>query len=415
MGAPMNDRKLPSSDIAEEVKAFYEQHPYPPPVANLDRYRDRWQDPRMRRLESYLYWPGEPYRADRSILVAGCGTSQAAKHAMRWPEAKVVGIDVSKTSIRETWKLKQKYGLENLELLQLPVESAGDLDCQFDHVVCTGVLHHLPDPDAGLRALRNVLAPGGAMHVMVYAPYGRAGIYLIQDYCRKLGIAPTSREIRDLTQLLQNLPANHPLAPLMANAPDFADPAALADALLNPQDRPYSVPEFMDFLERSGLQFGRWVRQAPYLPQCGMIASSPHRAKLESLSAADQYTAIELLRGTMVTHSAVVYRDDQPQEHQALSFENDRWLDYVPLPMPGCVVVQQNLPLGAAAVLINRAHTYTDLYVPLTEFEAHVFAWIDGEASCRDLVAEATDGPRVANLMLKLWRSDQIVFDRSKG
>ena len=109
----MNDRRSRPSGIAKKVQAFYEQHPYPPAVANLDRYRDRWQDPRMRRLESHLYWPGEPYRANRSILVAGCGTSQAAKHALRWPEAKVVGIDVSKTSIRETWKLKQKYGLEN--------------------------------------------------------------------------------------------------------------------------------------------------------------------------------------------------------------------------------------------------------------------------------------------------------------
>jgi SAM-dependent methyltransferase len=411
----MNDRRPRPSGTAEEVRAFYEQHPYPPPVANLDRYRHRWQDPRMRRLESHLYWPAEPYRADRSILVAGCGTSQAAKHALRWPEAQVVGIDVSKTSIRETRKLKQKYGLDNLELFQLPIEKAGELGREFDHVVCTGVLHHLPDPDAGLRSLRDVLAPGGAMQVMVYAPYGRAGIYLIQEYCQKLGIAPTSREIRDLTQILRSLPSAHPLAPLMANAPDFADPAALADALLNPQDRPYSVPEFMDFLNRSGLQFGRWVRQAPYLPQSGMVASSPHRAKLEKLSARDQYAAIELLRGTMVTHSAVVYRDDAGGDPQALSFEDERWLDYVPLPMPGCVVIQQNLPPGAVAVVLNRAHTYTDLFVPLTEFEAFLFARIDGQTSCRDMVEAASDTLGVADLMQTLWRSDQIIFDRSNG
>ena len=199
----------------------------------------------------------------------------------------------------------------------------------------------------------------------------------------------------------------------MANAPDFADPAALADALLNPQDRPYSVPDFMDFLNRSGLQFGRWVRQAPYIPQCGMIASSPHRAKLDRLSASDQYAAVELLRGTMVTHSAVAYRDDVPDDPQALSFDDELWLGYVPLPMPGCVVVQQNLPPGAAAVVINRAHTYTDLYVPLNHFEASVYAQIDGQTSCRDLVAAASHAPRVADVMLKLWRSDQIIFDRS--
>ena len=41
-----------------------------------------------------------------SILVAGCGTSQAAKHALRWPEAQVTGIDVSATSVRCTGRVE---------------------------------------------------------------------------------------------------------------------------------------------------------------------------------------------------------------------------------------------------------------------------------------------------------------------
>ena len=115
----------------------------------------------------------------------------------------------------------------------------------------------------------------------------------------------------------------------------------------------------------------------------------------------------------MVAHSAVVYPDNAPDDAQALTFDNELWLDFVPLPMPGCVIIQQNLPPGAAAVVINRAHTYTDLFVPLTEFEAHIYAQIDGQTSCRDIATAASDAPRVAEVMLKLWRSDQIVFDRS--
>jgi SAM-dependent methyltransferase len=67
---------------------------------------------------------------------------------------------------------------------------------RFEHVVCTGVLHHMPDPDAGLRALRDVLAPNGAMQLMVYAPYGRAGVYLLRAYCRQLGVGSSSAEPR---------------------------------------------------------------------------------------------------------------------------------------------------------------------------------------------------------------------------
>ena len=137
---------------------------------------------------SHLFWPTEPYREDRSILVAGCGTTQAAHYALRWPRAQVVGIDVSAKSIAFTQGLKRKYALANLEVRQLAVERAAELGQGFEHVVCTGVLHHLPDPDAGLRALHDVLEPTGAVNVMVYAPYGRAGVYMLQDYCRRLGI-----------------------------------------------------------------------------------------------------------------------------------------------------------------------------------------------------------------------------------
>ncbi len=89
-------------------------------------------------------------REDISILVAGCGTSQAAKHAMRWPAARVTGIDFSETSVRCTEELKRKYQLDNLQVRQLPLERARELETSFDQIVCTGVLHHLPDPDAGL-------------------------------------------------------------------------------------------------------------------------------------------------------------------------------------------------------------------------------------------------------------------------
>ena len=235
----MNDDPVPPStiaDITSQVRAFYEAHPYPPPVDDLQAYRQAWDDQR-RRADSHLFWPAEPFRDDRSILVAGCGTTQAAHYALRWPRARVIGIDVSAKSIAFTQELIRKHALANLEVRQLAVERAAELGQRFEHVVCTGVLHHLSDPDAGLRALHEVLAPTGALNMMVYAPYGRAGIYMLQDYCRRLGIGATAREIGDLAASLKGLPPDHPIAPLLRNSPDFADKAGLADALLHPRDR----------------------------------------------------------------------------------------------------------------------------------------------------------------------------------
>jgi SAM-dependent methyltransferase len=93
---------------ADAVRAFYGSHPYPAPIVNLDRHRDLYRNPDRRRALSLLLWPTEAPRADREILVAGCGTSQAAIHALREPDARVTAIDISETSLRYTRDLQQK-------------------------------------------------------------------------------------------------------------------------------------------------------------------------------------------------------------------------------------------------------------------------------------------------------------------
>jgi SAM-dependent methyltransferase len=390
------------------VSAFYEKHPYPPPADDLESYRRAWDDER-RRADSHLLWPSECYRDDRSILIAGCGTAQAAHYAVRWPHARVTGIDVSVTSIAHTEALKDKYGLDNLKVRQLAVERAGELGERFDYVVCTGVLHHLADPDAGLRALREVLASGGALHVMVYAPYGRAGVYMLADYCRRLGIGASEPEINDLAATLKTLPPDHPLVPLLRSSPDFTSVAGLADALLHPQDRAYSVPEFLEFLNRAGLRFGRWVRQAPYLPECGAIANAPHASLLRKLGAADKFAALELLRGTMVRHAAIAYRDDAPARGE-VGFDDDSWLQYVPIRLRGTIAVRERPPAGAAAVLINRNHTYTDLYLPVDAPRLRLWEVIDGKRTIGQIIGDGGDRDYARDFFERLWNWDQVVF-----
>jgi SAM-dependent methyltransferase len=404
--------------VPDQVRDFYDRYPYPPPVGSLDRYRQLWQDRTRRRADYYLYWPDRPYREDRSILIAGCGTSQAAKHALRWSAASVTGIDFSATSVRCTEELRRKHHLDNLQVYQLPIERVSDLEISFDQIVCTGVLHHLADPDAGLKALRNVLKPDGAMQLMVYAPYGRAGIYMLQEYCRRIGIRPSEREIRDLAVTLQALPRSHPLEHLLREALDFQQEGALADALLHPQDRAYSVPQLFDFIRRGGLVFGRWLRQAPYLAHCGAIAETPHAARLTQLSTEEQYAAVELFRGTMVRHSLIVYRNDRSGENRLFSFQDGGWRNYVPIRLPMTISVQERLPPGAAAVLINQSHTYTDLYLPINKEEKQLFDSVDGKRTIAEIVhntwSREQRWERARTFFQRLWRYDQVVFDASR-
>jgi SAM-dependent methyltransferase len=414
-------RRADAASVGEEVRAFYEHHPYPPPVDSLEKYRRFGQDRQSRRVDYHLFWPLRPYREDLSILIAGCGTSQAAKHAMRWPAAQVTGIDFSAMSVRSTEELKRKYNLDNLQVRELPIERVGDLKMSFDQIICTGVLHHLADPDAGLSALRSVLKPDGAMHLMVYAPYGRAGIYMLQEFCRRIGIHVNDEEIRDLITALTALPPGHPLENLLRDAPDFRQEAALADALLNPQDRSYSVPQLFDFIEKAGLTFGRWLKQAPYTPHCGVMEKIPQASRIAKLPFAEQYAAVELFRGTMVRHSAVVYRDDSPGGPQPVSFAGDAWLGYVALRMPDTICVQERLPPGAAGVLINQTHAYRDLIMPIDSTEKRLFDAIDGNYSVGGIVERTLPSPQTKSQLdtartffEKLWWYDQVVFDASR-
>jgi SAM-dependent methyltransferase len=402
-----------TSTVSDPVCEFYTDHPYPPPVENLDRARDEWRDENRHHAEYHLFWPHKQYRSDLNILVAGCGTWQAAKYALCRPEAHVVGIDVSTTSLDHTERLKKKYKLANLEIQQLPVEGVAALARQFDLIVCTGVLHHLVNVDEGLTALRSVLQPDGAIYLMLYAPYGRAGVYLLQDYCRRLRIGTSVREINDLATVVEALPEQHPLVTLLRSSREALNAEALADALLNPRDQSFSVPQLFDFIERNGLTFGRWYWQAPYLPQCGSIATTPHAKRIAELPERDRYAAMELLRGTMTTHSFIAYRNDVSRDSVRFPFKDERWRTFIPIRLPMTVCVQERLPPGTAGVLLNRSHPFHDLIIVIDSKEKEVFDRIDGRRSISEIIDDTSISSR--EFFPKLWLYDQVVFDTSKA
>src|SRR5262245_64116544 len=131
------EQHSPSSGVAAEVQDFYERYPYPRPIESLEKYRRFGQDRQSRRVDYHLFWPLRPYREDLSILIAGCGTSQAAKHALRWPAAQVMGIDFSTTSVRCTEELKRKYNLNNLNVRQLRIDRVKDIEIGLSKIICT--------------------------------------------------------------------------------------------------------------------------------------------------------------------------------------------------------------------------------------------------------------------------------------
>jgi hypothetical protein len=135
----------------------------------------------------------------------------------------------------------------------------------------------------------------------------------------------------------------------------------------------------------------------------------------------EQYAAVELWRGAMLRHSLIVYRADRPGDRHLPRFDQDDWLGYVPLRLPDTISVRERLPAGAAAALINRSHSDSDLVLFVDAAELKMVAAIDGRRSIAAIVQGMAGSPSPQHLMReqarslfqRLWWYDQVVFDAS--
>src|SRR5262249_42981213 len=170
---------------------------------------------------------------------------------------------------------------------------------------------------------------------------------------------------------------------------DFRQPDALADALLHPLDRPFTVPQIYAWLDRCGLTLGRWVEQAPYLPHCGALARTPHAGRLGELPERAQHAAAELFRGTISQHNFVAYRSYRPTPSQAIRVDGGSWCDYVPIRLPWNKCIRDHVPLGAAAVLLNPAHKHRDLVLAIDQPQYQLFSEIDGKRKLGEIAGKS--------------------------
>ncbi|HET6406756.1 MAG TPA: class I SAM-dependent methyltransferase, partial [Chthoniobacteraceae bacterium] len=326
----------PPDPLTDVVAAQYERWTYPPGYTDLESLpltgpHSTYKD--FRDLHT-SYWPTEPYREDRDILVAGCGTMAAACYAYLYPAARVVGIDLSTASLAHEQLLKDKYRLGNLSLHRLPIEQAGLLRLSFDFIACHGVLHHLTDPVAGLCALREVLRRDGVIAVMLYAKYGRAGVYMLQDLFRLLGVQQDAAGVALVRQTLAMLPPSHPAQQYLRMATDLHADAGLVDTFLHPRDRAYTVRDCLNLARDAGVAFQGWDENMPYsldLPLAGQPADNALRRALASVPEEESWTAAELLRANMPVHFFHVCRADRDARSYRVHFHGDDFLRYIPV------------------------------------------------------------------------------------
>jgi hypothetical protein len=145
------------------------------------------------------------------------------------------------------------------------------------------------------------------------------------------------------------------------------------------------------------------------------MARVARATQIAQLAPAEQFAAVELLRGTMVRHSLIARRDDSPDRTDVVTFDGDAYLDYVPIRASDTVSVQERLPARTAAVLINRKHSCIDISLPLDDQEKRWFDAIDGRRAISDIAPAEVESPTMRAFFERLWWHDQVVFDASRG
>ena len=302
----------------DPVAAQYERWPYPDPRIGLERLV--WNDPTAHHA---VFWPDRGYPDDLRILVAGCGTSEAAAMARANPRARVVGVDVSAASLAHQAELARRCGLSNLRLEHVAVEDISTLGLDFDLVCAGGVLHHLADPAAGLSALGSTLRPHGTVVAAVYGSHARAGVYLLQRLFRSLGLGTTADDIATVRATVAALPPHHPLqAWLQLTGEQGAFDAHVVDNWLHARDVAYDVPGVLQLVTDADLAFQGWFRNAPYHPESTFPPEHPLTPRFATLSGPELWTAMSLVQPTN-DHLFLACRADRPAATWRPDFDRD--------------------------------------------------------------------------------------------
>jgi len=370
-----------------EVRAQYEALPYPPRDPADEAKRLVTGSPsHVLEIDHYVFAGRRDWTAPFRALVAGCGTGDGAimlgqQLADLGCPAEIECLDLSDAALMIAKARAESRGLRSLRFHRVSLLELDRLGlASFDYIDCCGVLHHLDDPSAGLGALRRVLKPGGGMGIMVYAPLGRAGVYETQALLRLAGRDLKLEERLPLARrLIAALPPTHPFKrnTMLGDHERLGD-AGLADLLLHPCDRAYTVSELAALVEGAGLAISALIEPARYRPE--LLVTEPDLVeRLRALEPPDSWAAAELLGATLKRHIAYLVEP----ERRTSAAARPRSRDAVPV-LKDVSVTELRRTIGTAgALVLNFDGAKVRLALPPNA--ARLIALIDGRRNLGEI------------------------------
>ncbi len=291
--------------MTANIEEHYNAYPYPARDPNDEHKRLITGSPsNPMEIDHHVFGGLRDWTKPLHVLVAGGGSgdglvqiAQVLTDAKRPYEITYIDLSTSTRKIAE--ERVEIRGLKGINFVTGSLLDAPEYG-EFDYIDCCGVLHHLPEPQAGFDALAKALAPNGGLGFMVYAPYGRSGVYPLQEAFAQLsaGMSPQDR-LAFGKSVFQRVPQNHEFKRNTLVGDHMDGDAGFYDLLLHSQDISCTVKDIIGYLEHAGLALQNFTQPAMYLLD-GLVP--PDFKQPDGYSCEDEMALAEKLRGNMKTH-----------------------------------------------------------------------------------------------------------------
>ncbi|MBU5611632.1 class I SAM-dependent methyltransferase [Geomonas sp. Red51] len=233
--------------MPESVRRHYELYPYPDyPLFASVRRRDTFAN----NLDAlWSLFNGELAPSASRILIAGCGSFAPYPFALANPGVPITALDLSEKSLKRARLHCLLHGISGVDFVPGDLCDPSLAPGPYGFIDAYGVLHHLEEPQAGLRALAARLGEGGILRIMVYSHYTRREEDSIRRALRLLKV----RDPEQVRSMVRQSGKDSRLRGFFESSDEVATRSGLADALLHPQVTSYRIDGLLELVAGSGL------------------------------------------------------------------------------------------------------------------------------------------------------------------
>jgi len=226
--------KNKGATVTDAVKTFYERTPFP----NYDEIDSVSTLMEKARKGIYARLLDEQIPYGIRILEVGCGTGQLCNF-LSMANRTVIGTDMSIPSLKLAQQFKEKHDLENAHFFQMNLFKPFFQEESFHLVMCSGVLHHTPNPYEGFKSIVKLTKRGGVIIIGLYNKYGR-----FFTKCRKQFFRLSGDRMKNIDPLIRT-----------SKMGETRKRIWFEDQYKNPHESTHTIDEVLRWFDENGIEF----------------------------------------------------------------------------------------------------------------------------------------------------------------